>query len=495
LGRQETDVLVIGGGVIGLSVARELSKYDLRCTVVEKESDVGLGISKTSAGFINMGLLQAVALIVKDIAGGDPHAEIGSEMFNMLWEGFSGFDRLAHALDIPHRHLGAIVCARNDAELEKLHRLRELAEYVPGGEVRWLERGELFEMEPCLTPDAVAGLYDPAGTIHVFPLKYIHAIYENILERGVCVHLDAECTGISSDGEFHRVRTSRGTLFARYVVNCAGRYADRVADMVEGRSDWGLLFSPGQALIFDRRAGTRVNNLVTNAPEALKVDVVSPLLYGNLLVYGGDYTFVENREALATTRANFRETITRMKTLVPGLDERDILTSYVGMRVFNSRNPDHHLISYADGNRRFINVVVKQPGFTPAPRIAEKVAGMLAESGLSLRQKDAAVDERADIPLMRELDADAQAAWIRSNPQYGRVVCRCESVTEGEIVESIRRGANTVQGVMFRTRAGMGRCQQDYCGPRIVDLLARELGRDVAAITHKGGGSEIIKSC
>ncbi len=490
---KETDVVIIGAGIIGMSIARELSRYRVDVTVIEKEPDVAMGISKTAGSLIYMGLFQALSLVIKDLGKGmDLEEETKTERMRMLWGGFCDFDRIAHDLDIAHKHTDLLILARNDAELEKLRRLEHLAQFVPGGTVRRVSRDELLEMEPNVTPDVLEGLHDSTGTISMFGPEYVIAVYENARENGAHVIFNAECRGIENRGGHQLVRTSRGTFKARYVINCAGKYADRIADMADARTGWHLVFYRSQALIMDKKLDGTIRHIIGIPPDSGKIDFLYPLGEGNIHVYGANYDLVEDRDFTETTQANFDDAIARMKQLVPCLSEEDVITAYVGMRTFNDKEFEENLIEHAPDNPAFINVLVRMPGFTPAPRIAGKVAGMLQDAGLQLEKKDSFQPKRRSIPRFRYLCDAEKEQLIRKDPRYGRVVCRCETVTEGEIAEAVRRGATTLQGVMFRTRAGMGRCQRNWCGPKILEIMAKELNADRKEVTFKGDGFTLL---
>lgn len=490
---KETDVVIIGSGIIGMSIARELTRYNVDVTVIEKEPDVAMGISKTAGSLIYMGLFQALSLVIKDLGMGmDLEAETRTERMKMLWGGFSDFDQIAHDLDIFHKHVGTIIIGRNKDELAKLERLEHLAQFVPGGTVRRLSRDELFEMEPNLTPDALEGLYDTTGTISIFGPEYVIAVYENAKENGAHVLFNTECIAIEDKQEYQIVKTTKGVFKTRYVVNCAGKYADLVADMAGARTGWNLVFYRSQALILDKKLEGTIKHIVGIPPDSGKIDFLYPLEEGNIHVYGGYYDLVENRNFTETTRENYDDAIARMKKLVPSLSEDHIITSYVGVRTFNDKEFEENLIEHSPKNPSFINVLVRMPGFTPSPRIARKVAGMLENAGLELRKKEDFHSKRRAIPRFRNLSDMERQELIDKDPRFGRLVCRCETVTEGEIVEAVKRGATTLQGVMFRTRAGMGRCQRNWCGPKIMEIMARELGLSKKDITFKGDGYKLL---
>ena len=490
---KETDVLIVGAGITGCSIARELAQYDLDVTVIEKEIDVAMGISKTSGSLIYMGLLGAMSIVIKDLGHGiDPAKYTDTERMRMLWEGFQLFDVRAHELDVAHKHVGLMSIAWNEHHVEQLKRLEYIAKYVPGGTVRWVDREELFEMEPNIARDAIVGLHDSTGTVSFFGPEYVIAVYENARENGADFMLETECLGIEEKGGSMIVSTNNGQIKTRFLLNCAGKYADKVADMAKARTGWNLLFYRSQALVLDKKLEGIINNIVCIPPDAGKIDFLYPQEEGTIHVYGAYYDLIEDRDFMDTTRENYDDAIARMKKLVPSLSEDDIISSYVGVRVFNDKELEENLIEYSPRNPNFINVLVRMPGFTPSPVIAQKVVGMLADSGLDLKEKKDFNPTRKHIPRFRFLSEVEREELIANDHRYGRVVCRCETVTEGEIVEAIRRGAKTVQGVMFRARAGMGRCQRNWCGPKIIEILSRELEIPCAEVTYKGRGFQFV---
>lgn len=490
---KETDVLIIGAGITGISIARELSKYQIDVTVIEKEADVSMGISKTSGSLIYMGLFQALSLVIKDLGRGDDLIqETKTERMQMLWGGFSAFDKIARELDIAHKHVSLLLIARNDFEIKKLRDLEQLSKFVPGGTVRRVNREELFEMEPNLTRDAVEGLLDSTGTISIFGPEYVFALYENARENGANVILNTACQRITEENGYQIVSTNSGKIKARFIINCAGKYADKVADMAGARDGWNLVFYRTQALLLDKKLNGFINNIVGLPPDAGKIDFFYPLGEGNIHIYCGYYDLIKDREFTETTSKHYNDAIERAKTIYPALSEKDIITSYVGVRTFNDKIYDENLIEYSPRNPNFINALVRMPGYTPSPKIAEKVVGMLAKRGLKLKKNDRFNPTRKAIPRFRFLTDEERNELIAKDPRYGRVICRCENVTEGEIIEAIKRGATTLQGVMFRTRAGMGRCQRNWCGPKITEIIARERCISEKVVTFKGMGFPLV---
>jgi len=489
---KETDVLIIGAGITGCSIARALARYDVNVTVIEREIDVSMGISKTSGSLIYMGLLQAMSIVIKNVGEKlDPEKYINTERMKMLAAGFFEFDKIAHELDIAHKHVGNLCFALNESDLEKINALESIASSLPGGTIRSIDREELHEMEPNLNPDAIKGLLDSTGTISIFGPDYVLALFENARDNGTDFQFETECLGIEERNGFQIVSTNRGAIKARFVINCAGKYADVVADMAKARTGWNLIFYRSHALVLDKKLDGIINNIVGIPPDAGRFDFLYPLGEGNIHVYGAKYEQCE-RNAMDTNRETIDYAIKRMKLMVPSLSEDDIITSYVGVRVFNDKEFEENIIEYSPINRHFINVLPRMPGFTPSSKIAEKVVDMLTRSGLEIKRKKNFNPIRKNIPRVRFFNYEEKEDLITKDTKYGHVICRCENVTEGEICEAIRRGAKTVQGVSFRTRAGMGRCQQNWCGRKIVEILSRELGVTYDKVNFKDNGSSIL---
>jgi glycerol-3-phosphate dehydrogenase len=488
----ESEVLIIGAGVIGVSIAHELTKRGIKPLVIDREADVGMGISKSSGGFVNAGLMPVIDALVKEMTGGDPLAEIDSDRLRSMQEGYAAFDPQLHDLAVAHRHLDSLILARNEQELATLRRLMQLAEHFPSVALQWLEKDALFRREPNITPSAVAGVYDPAGTILVFSHDYVVAVAENARANGAEFWMETRCRAIDHYDGVYRVTTNRGTFRARFVINCAGKYADRIADMAGAGRDWTLSYFRTQAFILDRRLNGLIDSFITFPPAGMMVQALSPLLGGNLLLYGSSIEPVSDPEAVETLEADYQSAIETMQQLAPALRAADIITAYTGVRVYCSANPDDHTITAAPNQPCFINVIPRMPGFTPAISIAGRVAAMLEEQGLTLGTHRDFDSKRIAIPRFRELDEATRNALIAVDSRYGKVICRCETVTEGEVVEAIRRGADTVQGVMFRTRAGMGRCQRNFCGSQLMAVLSRRKKIALNQVTFKGSGSEFL---
>ena len=498
-GKFETDVLVIGQGITGSSIARELSQYKIDVTGVEKSPDTLTGQTKGGHGNVYSGrsLVMAFSLVLKSImAPGEPLWHPETLKIKLATEGYGLFGELAKRLEIPYKQTKFLIVARNEEELKSLKALVEICDMMGIKDyLTWMDRGDILEMEPNLTKDIIAGVYEDQLTKTIFPPDYAIANVENARENGVRFLYDAEVKGIKTlDGGFI-TDTEKGVIESRFIINAAGLYADRVADMAGARDDWGLVHNRSQSLLLDRSLKDIYKSItcIHAAPlpgfyEALQVG-----LHGNPYLFCSAYYPTEDKGATGTTREWFLENLYKGKALCPVISERDVITSFVGVRAFNTRDAEDHIIEFSERRPNFLNAVIRLPGFSVAASVAKYIVNMLGNEGLPLAEKTDYNGFRKNIPGFVDLSDEERNALIRKDPKYGHVVCRCETVTEGEIVEAIRRGARTVQGVQFRTRAGMGRCQRGFCGPRVVDILSRELGIPKTEVRFRGPGSEILK--
>jgi glycerol-3-phosphate dehydrogenase len=491
----EADVVIVGGGVGGAALARELSRYKVETILVEKESDFSSGETKGSHGMIYAGPSMVFSIILKSIVSpGEPLYQPDSLKLKLVEEGFDIWNKgWLSELDIRHTTPTTLVVARDDDDMKILTQMKELGQSMGEryADMKEADRETIFAMEPNISRRIIGGLCYEGTSLAAFPPEVTIALAENAKQNGVRIMLEAEVTGVSHNGGVQVVHTTKGGIKTNFIVNVAGRYADIVADM-GGARDWNLLFHRSQMLVLDRRLEGLIKTSLHAPPRPGILTSLVTRPDGNPYVFCGVYIPTNNREDLATRRLEFSSSIASAQTLIPGISEKDIITSFTGERVFNTRDPEENIIEPSSTNPRFINVAIRLPGMAASAAIAKYVVNMLADQGLELVTKSDFNPYRKSIPRFRDLGDDEKAALIARDPRYGHVICRCEMVTEGEIVEAIKRGARTVQGIQFRTRAGMGRCQRGFCGPRLVSILARELGIPVTEVTQKGPGSNIL---
>jgi len=490
----EADVVIIGGGMTGAAIARELSRYKVDTVLVEKGGELCAGQSKATLGMVYTGLIMLQSMIIKTVIAPDlppyePHT------MKMRWseEGYSkDWPQWLKELDIKHRHLPVLVVAKDEEQLKNLNGLWELGKRIGGvyADIRRVNREEILAIEPNVTPDVITGLYAEGQAMDIFPPEATIALAENAVHNEARIILDAEVTGIAQNGGYQIVETVKGPIKTNFIVNAAGKYADKVADM-GGPRDWGLQFRKTQLMMLDRRTKGLVNTVLNFPAAPAVIECIIPR-DDNIMIQCGTYDPTENPEDTGTSREGFKRGMAIAKSMVPSISEADIIRSFVGVRVFNTRDLEDHIVEFSSTNPRFLNVVIRLPGFIGAAPMARHIVSMLADAGLKLVSKPDFNPYRKAIPRFSDLSDDERRELIAQNPQYGHVVCRCETVTEGEIVEAIRRGARTEEGIKMRTRAGMGRCQGGFCGPRAIDILARELNIPVTRVTKRSADSPFL---
>jgi glycerol-3-phosphate dehydrogenase len=496
----EADVLIIGGGIAGVSIARELSKYNIKTVLIEKEADISMGISKTGNGYIYTGLEMAYSMVGKgriETVPGTAEYETARQHLELAKQGFPKAHELLHNLDVGHKHGGCIILARNNEELELLDSFAERARQVhalDSSAVEIIDRDTLYEMEPHITPEAIAAAYDPECIIDFFLPEYVIALAENARDNGVEILVETKVLNISESNGRQIVKTTKGSILTKYIINAAGKYVDRVADMAGARDDWGVHFNRLQMTLFDKQVGKLINNHIrVPVADDMVLSNISPLNDGNLLIFFDRIRLTDDRENRATSKESFNLAFNMAKKVVPCLAEKDVITMWTAIAMGRYAETVIHNVEVSKHNSRFINLSPIMPGIGALPLVAERTVALLGNLGLQLNRNPKSNAIRKGIPKFRELSDDERNKLILEDSRYGRVVCRCETVTEGEIVEAIKRGAKTVQGVSFRTRAGMGRCQRGFCGPQVVKIIARELDIPVTEVTMKGGLSNVVQ--
>lgn len=468
------DIIIIGGGVSGAAAARELSRYQAKICVLEKEEDVCCGTSKANSAIVHAGY---------DAAVGSLKAKLNVRGNELMGE-------LAKELDFPFQRTGAFVVCLNKEEMPNLQELydRGIANGVP--DLRILNREEALQMEPNLSDNTYAALYAPTSGI-VCPFGLNIALAENAYENGVEFRFDTEVKEIQKLEEGYELRTNQGVFRAKYVVNAAGVYADKFHNMV---SEKKIRITPrrGDYCLLDKEAGKHVSRTIFALPGKLgKGVLVTPTVHGNLLV-GPTAVDVENKEGTNTTKEGLDELIEKAGLHVKNLPMRQVITSFAGLRAHEEQGD--FIIGEVEDAKGFIDCAgIESPGIASCPAIGEMVAQILKEK-MNLKEKSDFVSTRKGILNPNALSREERNALVKENPAYGNIICRCEMITEGEIIDAIRRplGAKSLDGVKRRTRAGMGRCQSGFCMPRTMEILARERGVSMFDMTKSGGKSKIV---
>ena len=473
------DVLVIGAGVVGSAIARELSRYQANICVIEKEEDVCNGTSKANSAIIHAGF----------------DAKPGSLKAKLNVRGNELMDVISEELDIPFTRNGSLVVCTKDQDRSGLEDLLEKAAINGVSGCRIVEREELLQMEPNVADDVTCALYAPTGGI-VCPFHMTMAFAENANVNGVSFFLNTEVKRIQKQENGYVIETLHtGTneveMFeAKVVINAAGVYADELNNMVSERK-LHITARKGEYCLLDKDAGAHVKHTVFQLPSKMgKGVLVTPTVHGNLLV-GPTAIDVEDKESLSTTGEGLASLSVTSALSVKNVPMRQVITSFSGLRAHEDGND--FVIGEAEDAKGFVNVAgIESPGLTSAPAIGEMVAGIVKDM-LSLTEKDDFVAKRTGILHPETLTLEERNALIKKQPAYGNIICRCEMISEGEILDAIHRplGARSLDGVKRRTRAGMGRCQAGFCSPRTMEILERELGMSMFDITKNGVGSNI----
>ncbi len=465
---------VIGAGVVGALIARELCRYDAEVHLFEREADVAFGVSKANSGVIH----------------GCFHETPGTARAQFCIEGNAMYADLARELDFPFRQIGAHVIAFTPADEQTLERLRSQGEEIGVPGLTLIGGDELRSREPHVNPQVRAALWSPTVGI-VEPWDVAIAAVENARDNGLHIHLHTEVTAIAvTGGRVRAVTTTQGKLPVDAVVNAAGLYADQVARMA-GLSEPNLHPRRGEYLLLDKPAGKMANSVLFPAPaDNSKGILVLPTVDGNLLLgpTADDLPDLAP-DASATTSPGLTAVLAGAQRLVPKIDPRLTIKTFAGVR------PEPASGEFVVGPTKvhgfYQAAGMRSPGLTAAPAIARYLAQELTHA-LNIPKKAVFNPVRRAIPRFSALDSDARAALIAADPRYGRIVCRCNAVTEGEIVAAIQRGARTLDGIKFRTRAGFGRCQGGFCTARILAILSRELGVPPEEVRLRGNDDRIV---
>lgn len=468
------DIVIIGAGVVGCAIAREVSRFSLKTVVLEKSSDVCSGSSKANSAIIHAGY---------DAKPGTLKGKLNAPA-NAL------FDKLSKELDFHFRRNGSLVLCFNEKDMGGLQELydRGIANGVP--DMRIISGDEVRKMEPNVTDSVVAALYAPTGGI-VCPFNLTIAFAENACTNGVQFKFNSEVTNISKLPNGYRVETPSESYETRLVVNAAGLYSDKMNNFVS-KDTFKITPRRGEYHLFDKYVGNIAKCTLFQLPTKLgKGVLVSPTIDGNLIV-GPNAVNIEDKEDKSTTRQGLDEIVEKALLSVKSLPMGSIITSFTGLRSVGDRGD--FIIGEAPDAPGFINAAaIESPGLSSSPLIGEMVRDIVAEK-LQPKMNPAFNPVRKGIRRFADMSIEEKREMLKKHPEYGRIVCRCEYVTEGEILDAIRRplGATNLDGIKRRTRAGAGRCQQGFCISRVMELLQSELGLSPLEITKFGGNSRIL---
>lgn len=469
------DVAVIGAGVVGASIARELSRYKLSTVVVERCEDVCSGTSKANSAIVHAGY---------DAVPGSLKAKFNVRGAELIRE-------LSKKLDFDYRENGSMVISLSPEGHAGLVTLLEKGEKNGVKDLEIISGDRAREIEPALSPEVVEALLVPHGAI-VCPFLMTIAFAENAAENGAEFRFLEDVTGIMpDDGRFILSVNGEEKYDVKYVVNAAGVYADKINNMVSARK---LSITPrrGEYVLMDREVGGLVDHTIFQLPTKLgKGVLVTPTVHGNLLV-GPNADPLEDKEDISVTSDGMDEIKSKALLSVPSIPYNKMITSFAGLRAHESGND--FIIGEAEDCEGFFNAAgIESPGLSSAPAIGEYLAKLIAEKA-GAQEKSDFIDERKGFIRITKLSPEERNVLIAERPEYGRIVCRCEEVTEGEIEDAIRRpvGARSLDGIKRRVRQGMGRCQAGFCTPKAIEILARELGISEEDVCKNIPGSEML---
>lgn len=466
------DIAVIGAGVVGGFVARELSKYNLKIVLLEKASDVAMGATRANSAIVHAGF---------DAKEGSLKAKLnvrGSEMM----------EDVARELGVKYSRCGSIVVGFDEEDKKTLLELLRRGERNGVRELSVVSREELLKIEKNIGEGVTSALIAPTGAI-ICPYELCMAAVGNAMDNGAELKLNFDVKKIEKNDTGYEIFSENGSVSAKIVINCAGIYSDAIARMV-GDDSFTVRARRGEYMLLDKECGTLVSHTVFRCPSKMgKGILVTPTVDGNLLL-GPTAEDIDDKADTRTTASGLDSVRRQASEQVSGINFGKVITSFTGLRSTGSTGD--FIINIRDG---FVNVAgIESPGLSSAPAIGEYVAELLRESGaIALEKKADFNPKRKPMHYFRELSIDEKNEIIKNDQTYAHVICRCEIVTEGEILEAIRTNPKPrdVDGVKRRTRASMGRCQGGFCTPYIIELLARELGCDFSEVTKFGGESYI----
>lgn len=466
------DICIIGAGVVGGMIARELSSYNLKICILEKENDVAMGATKANSAIVHAGF----------------DAEEGTLKAKLNVKGSKMMEKVCKELGVKYKRNGSLVIGFDEDDKKTIETLytRGNNNGVEGLEV--VEKERLKALEPNISDDVLVALYAPSGAI-VCPYELAISAIGNAMDNGAELKLNFDVTNIEKADDGFLISSPKETVSACCVINCAGLYSDKIAKFA-GDNSFSVHPRRGEYILLDKPSGNLLSHTVFRTPSKMgKGILVSPTVDENLLL-GPTSVDIYDKEDKGTTEEGFEKIIKEAKENVANLPLNTAITSFCGLRAAGDTG-DFIITSPETG---FINVAgIESPGLSASPAIAEFIADMLKEQGVNLEKKADFNPIRKPMHHFRNASIEEKNRIIAENPSYGRIVCRCETVTEGEILDAIKTNPKPrdLDGVKRRTRAQMGRCQGGFCSPYIIELLAKELNVPYEEVTKFGGKSQV----
>jgi len=477
------DMIIIGGGVVGCAIARELSKYKVSVAVLEKEDDVGWGISCRNSGVVHAGF----------------NNKPGTLMAQFCVEGNKSFAELCHQLDVPYKKIGKLVVAKKKEEIKELQKLKQQGDTNRVDNLQIIDLNEVKRLEPNI--EGIAALYSLETAI-TSPYLLTIALAENALDNGVSFFLNTEVKSITRlNNSYFKINTAKGEFISSYVINSAGLYADKIARMV-GTKKYHLYPCRGEYHILDKNVSWLINYLVYPVPQAGAGGLgihLTPTIDGNILI-GPSNEYIRRKDNLSVTSSVMKMLSTEAREFLPLISPQYIIRSYSGLRVKQAPSSEggfwDFVIEESDTVDNFINLIgIESPGLTAAQPIAKRVVEIInKKERLDSDPNFSPFPFRKGILRFEEQDEETKKALIKQDPDYGEIVCRCEKVTKKEILEAINNplGARSLISIKYRTRAMMGRCQGGYCQTRIMEILRESFKLIPQEITLKGNSSYLL---
>ena len=476
--RGNYDVIIIGAGIVGSMIARELSKYNGRFALIEKEPFSGFGVSKANPSMLHSPLM----------------FPSGPLRIKLAYNAAARYKKLATELDVIFKEVDEIFLAFDTNQMAKLKTARAWAhenQVAAGHQIVGPEK--IREIEPHVSQKAIGALYGKGVSGGIYATEWTFALTENAVQNGLDLYFNSAVTDIKRKKDFnYEVRTPTGRFKTRYIINAAGLFVDRIAKMV-GDTDIQLILTKGTMVILDKSASNLLHNMIYGTFGRDHSELITPTVHGNLLIGLGYFVPPRHKTDTRVSREKLLEVFNMGKKLVPAISEKDIITAFAGIRSENNLSAGSDF--YIDHSKHapgVIHAAIGSPGLTAAPAIAEYIITLLSDAGLMLTQNKKFKPARIGWRRFEPASVSEKAELIAANPKYGHLVCRCEQITVAEVLEAIYRGADTMDAVKHTTRAGMGRCQGGFCGISLLNYLAGTLGVSPTRVTKKGLGSHQI---
>ncbi|EIW19841.1 MULTISPECIES: NAD(P)/FAD-dependent oxidoreductase [Pelosinus] len=462
------DICIIGAGVVGTNIARELSKYQIRVCLVEKEEDVSCGASKANSGIVHGGYSD----------------EPGTLKAELCVKGNRMYEQLNKELNFGYRETGSVVLAFRDEDMKTLEKLYQYGIKNGVGGLAIIDGEKVRELEPYVSKEVKAALYCRNAGV-TSPYEFVIALAENAITNGVELKLNTAVVGIEKVEDYFKVITNKGEIQTQYIINAAGIYCDKISSLI-GIDDFHIIPRRGQYVLLDKEQNYLANSVIFQVPTELgKGILVTTTYHGNLMV-GPNAEEISDKDDVGTTEDVLENIVKTARMSVPDFDMKQAITSFAGNRPISSKKDWIIEESRVAG---FINLIgIDSPGLTASPAIALKVAGLLKQAGLELRNKKDFMAYRK--PIIQVKDKNFKGDINSTNPDE-HIICRCEQVTETEIIDALHRNIaiKSIDAIKRRTRAGMGKCQSGFCRSRVKEIIARELHIPVEEVTQRGKDS------